>query len=139
MVEEGEAKNMQPMIKEKGFVTLLILLTLAALLGTGTLALTKTSSQQRIIVYEGQKTKAVFLADSGIEWAKERLKDDSSWEGGNIFLETGWIRVEVMPIPEGYRVTSRAESGRAQHNVSCELFEDESGSLIMVKYWELYS
>ena len=128
-----------PIIRDKGFVSLLILLTLSALLWTGTLVFTKINSQERVIVYEGQKTKARFLADSGLEWTKDNLNMDSSWEGGNMSFVTGEIRVDVEIIPEGYKVTSRAESGRAQHSVYGELVEDDEGNLILVKYGELFN
>ncbi|KUO58794.1 MAG: hypothetical protein APF84_10295 [Gracilibacter sp. BRH_c7a] len=127
------------MIKDKGFVSLLILLTLSALLWTGTVVFTKISSQERIIAYEGQKTQARFLADSGLEWAKDNLKADSSWEGGSISLVTGEIRVDVRSIPQGFSVTSRAESGRARHGVYGELVEDDNSNLILSKYEELFN
>lgn len=128
-----------PVIRDKGFVSLLILLTLSALLYTGILALTKISSQERVIVYEGQKTKARFLSDSGLEWAKDNLNIDSSWEGGNMSFITGEVRVDVGIIPEGYRVICRAESGRAQHSVYGELLKDDENNLILAKYGELFN
>ncbi len=128
-----------PVIRDKGFVSLLILIILSALLWTGTLAFTKINSQERIIVYEGQKTKAMFLANSGLEWAKDNLTIDSSWGGGDISFVTGEIRVDVQIIPEGFRVTSRAESGRARHSVYGELVEDDDNNLILAKYGELYN
>lgn len=128
-----------PVIKDKGFVSLLILLTLSALLEIGTLAFTKISSQERVVEYEGQKTKARFLADSGLEWAKDNLDIDPSWEGGNISLVTGEIRVDVSILPEGYSVTSSAESGRAQHSVYGELVEDHDNNLVLAKYGEMFN
>ena len=126
-------------IRDKGFVSLLILLTLSALLWTGTLAFTKINSQERIIVYEGHKTKARFLADSGLEWAKDNLTIDSSWGGGDISFDTGEIDVDVQIIPEGFRVTSKSESGKAQHSVYGELVEDDYNNLILAKYGELFN
>lgn len=123
--------------RDKGFVSLLILLTISALVWTGTQTFAKISSQERVIIYEGQKTRARYLADGGLEWAQDSLNADLSWRGGSQFLTTGEIRVEIKIISEGYHVTSRARSGKARHHVYCELIEDED-KLIMAKYGELF-
>lgn len=124
--------------KDIGSISLLVLLIISALLWSGTQAYIKTGSQERIITYEGQKTRARFLADSGLEWAKDSLMSDASWSGGKMVLDTGTILVDVIIIPEGYKVISSAESGRAHHSVRGILGEDGKENLILLGYEELY-
>ena len=127
-----------PTIKDKGAISLMVLLIISVLLWSGTQAYLKTSSQVRIITYEGQKTRARFLADSGLEWARDRLQSDRSWPGGEKILATGKFEVDITIIPGGYRVVSTAESGRAHHIVYGVLGEDERENLVLLKYGELY-
>jgi len=129
---------MKEVKKEKGFISLLVLMVMAALLFTGTLVFYKVGSQERIAIYESQKIRARTLADSGLEWAKSALRADSSWSGGYKPMATGTLEVTVKPVPEGYTVICRTEAGRARHVVSGE-FVREKDCLILISYREMYN
>lgn len=124
--------------KEKGFISLLVLLVLAVLFWKGSILFYKVGSQERMVVYESQKTRARILADSGLEWAKSALEADSSWTGGYKSMATGVLEVTVIPVPKGYSITCRTEAGRARHSLSAE-FVCENGCLVLESYKELYN
>lgn len=130
----------KPEIKKgsKGFVSLLILLFLTVLAWMGLKAYFQVNNQGKITKYEAQKTKAVYLAEGGIEWAIACLENSSSWEGGKKCFLDGNVEVTVIKTAKGYRVVSLARSGSAQRKIQADL-EDSGSKLIISRYEELHN
>lgn len=123
---------------EKGFVSLLVLLLIAFLSWIGFEVFYKVSSQERIVRYEAQKIKAIFIADSGLEWAKASLTKDPDWKGGTKIFTDGEVKVEIIKNVQGYRVIARSQS---ENTVQCRFgdFIDEiDKGLTLVSYGELF-
>ncbi|NLP43689.1 MAG: hypothetical protein GX351_03585 [Peptococcaceae bacterium] len=121
---------------DKGYVSLLMLIVIVFLAGIGFNALYKANSQEKIIRYEADKVKAVFLADSGLEWAKASLLEDREWQGGTRFFTNGSIQVEAKKTTEGYCVMSVAQTGGARQIRYGDFIEKED-DLVLIRYREL--
>ncbi|HHV63645.1 MAG TPA: hypothetical protein GXX46_00990 [Peptococcaceae bacterium] len=125
---------------ERGYVSLLILLVLFFLSSVGYEVLAKAGSQERIIRYEAQRVKALYLADSGLEWARSQLAQDPSWPGGLKVLNSGKIEVEVSKKDdeEEYTIYSRSQCEGAIQGRYGVLAWDEKGVLVLLRYGELF-
>ena len=124
---------------DKGFISLLILFVIFFLSWIGFQAFYKASSQERIVRYEAEKVKAIFLSDSGLEWAKASLIKNPTWKGGVRQFNNGKIKVEIIKNNQSYRVISRSESENAVQNRYGEFIEDNNKGLILKSYGELFN
>jgi len=121
---------------DKGFVSLFLLMVIVFLAGIGSIGFYKVNSQEKIARYEAERVKAVFLADSGLEWAKASLVEDREWQGGTKFLTSGMIQVEVKKNSEGYSVQSMGRTLGAMQ-VRYGDFIERDDDLILIRYQEL--
>jgi hypothetical protein len=124
--------------RERGLVSLLILLVIVFISWKGTTVFYKVSSLERMTRYEAQMMKAAFSADSGLEWAKASLKKDPAWEGGSKGFGGGLIVVEVERRDKGIRILASAQIGETCQNRYGEYVAEEDGSLTLIRYGEFY-
>ncbi len=124
--------------RQRGLVSLLILLVIVFICWKGTTVFYKVSSLERMTRYEAQMMKAALSADSGLEWAKATLKKDPSWEGGTKDFAGGFIVVEVKRKDEGIRILASAQIGETSQIRYGEYAMKEDGSLTLINYGDLY-
>lgn len=125
--------------RNNGYVSLLVLLVVIVLSWNGWEAFSKVHSQERMVDGEAWKMKAVFLADSGLEWAKSSLAEDPEWSGGVKVFDDGQVRVQAVKLGNAYRVIARGEAGEAGQKRFGVLEPDSQGILRLIRYEELYN
>ncbi len=88
---------------------------------------------------EAQSRQAVYLAESGVEWAKGQLAHDPDFREGVLDLAGGLVTVTAAPSEGGYWVTSvaKAKAGMAQRKIGV-LLHNESGHWRILRYQELH-
>lgn len=133
-----KAKDGSGLADSKGFISLLILLVMVFLSWAGYEVLSKASSQERIVRLEEQRIKALYLADSGLEWANAQLTEDPGWNGGQKQFREGKVKVEVQRNPQGFTVITKADSGKAVQKRYGFFSEQENGILVLKSYGELH-
>lgn len=139
MGKESKTKDLLRLKVEKGFISLLILLVVISLSWIGLGLFYQVSSQERIVRYEAQKIKALFLADSGLEWARHTLDKDPAWQGGNKLFHTGEVKVEVIKKDQEYRVISRAQADRSVQRRYGDFARADNGMLVLISYGEMFN
>ncbi len=138
MGKDSEAKMSTARI-DKGFVSLLMLMIITFLSGVGYVSYYKASSEEKMIRYEAHRIKAVYLADSGLEWAMSSISKDPSWEGGSKLFGDGKIEVTVEKNSQGYKVISRSKYNETSQSRYGYLIADSNGGLVLSGYGEQYN
>lgn len=117
---------------------MLVLLVIIFLSWIGFQVFCQVSSQERMVRTEAQRMKAVYLADSGLQWARFSLARDPAWRGGLKLLKNGKIEVEVEKEGQEYKVLSKSESAgtfQARYGI---FFQDDKGIFVLKSYGELF-
>ncbi|NLM22058.1 MAG: hypothetical protein GX207_10010 [Peptococcaceae bacterium] len=127
------------LLNQQGYVSLLILLVITFLVGLGNISYHKARAQEKMAVYEAHKVQAIYLADSGLEWAKANLTADPDWGGGSRDLGEGKIEVTVYKDTSGYQVISKSRFKETGQSRSGYLILNDTGQLIISHYEELYN
>ncbi len=126
-------------VRANGYVSLLVLLIIAFMSYHSAKALTQTASLERMVTLEAHKTKAWYLADSGIELATFSLQADRGWQGENLNLATGQLSVRIVRDTGVYKITSNGRSGNASQTRYAELkVDDAAGKYELTTYNEQY-
>jgi hypothetical protein len=129
---------MRKFFRDRGFVSLLILLVLVFLSWQGIVVWIKAGANERMARYEAAKTQASFAADGGLEYAKACLRDDPDWPGGSRELAGGRVTVDVRRSDQDYDITSKAEIGSSVQIKHGIYARKEDGNLLLKTYEELY-
>ncbi len=132
-----ERSQAEGFIKE-GYISLLVLMVVAFLAGVGVIAYHKANSLETMAAYEARKVQAIYLADSGLAWAKANVASDPSWAGGSMDFGGGQIEVTVVTDGVHYKITARARLKETRQSRVGHFTADDHGKLIMNRYEELY-
>ena len=125
-------------LNRQGYASLLILLVITFLLGVGSISYHKAQAQEKMANYEAHKIQAIYLADSGLEWAKANLTADPGWGGGSRDLGQGKIEVTVYRDTSVYQVISKSKFKDAGQSRSGYLILNDIGQLVISHYEELF-
>lgn len=124
--------------KDLGFISLLILLILVFLSWQGLQFYYKLYASEKMTRYEAERVKATFLADSGLEWGKYNLDQNTTWSGGSKTMTEGRIDVTVTQSNQEYRIVALAQVNSCIHKVYGVFQEMSDGNLHLIRYGELY-
>jgi len=123
---------------DQGFISLLLLMLVTFLGGAAYLSFYKANSLEKMVGYEAHRIKAVYLADSGLQWAFCSLRQDPDWQGGTKNIEGSGITVGVERNTDGYKITSRAEVGSSRQIRYAEVAFSDNREVTIRAYGELY-
>lgn len=122
---------------EAGFATLLIVLLLTVLSFYGMESYVKANGEMRMAKRETKSRQAVYLAESGVEWAKAQLTLNPNFREGALNVAGKLVTVTAAPSEGGYWVTSVAEAGSAKRKIGV-LLQNQSGHWQILRYQELH-
>lgn len=129
---------MKKRFRDSGFISLLVLLVLTFLFFAGSKCYFQTYSVQKQAKYLGAKNQAVYLAESGVEWALAMLSTNSSWRGGELSLNCGIAEISVKEEDTGFEIISEAAYYPAVEKIRVFVLVDDTGKFRWVYYEELY-
>lgn len=124
--------------RERGFVTLLILILMTTLSAYGLEMYLKAHLENKMVRREVNSRQAVYAAEGGIEWAKAKVVGDPAFPGGARMIGEGTVDVQVTAIEGGYKVTSIAQYGLAKRRLEVDL-KKKSEQWVITEYQELHA
>ncbi|RJE48485.1 hypothetical protein A7K50_10815 [Dehalobacter sp. MCB1] len=139
MAKNCSCKKFFGLNRESGNVSLLVLLVTFSLSWIGVQTFILISSQERVVVYEAQKVKTAYMADSGLEYAKAVFARDPSWQG-TLQYDSGGVVVEIEGIRANdvTQITSRATMEKIKQCRYGELVLGEDGKFELAGYRYCY-
>lgn len=123
--------------RQRGFVSLLILLVLTFLCWQGFTVFVKVDARAKMVQSEAQVIRASYAADSGLEYAKVFLKHDPTWKKAKLPLSGGEVTITVLERGLGFRITARAQIGKTVQMRYADYDQGGEGDWILKNYGEL--
>ena len=94
---------------QSGVALILAIALLALIGGLAFSTFSLAAGHARALNREAQRTQARYLAEAGVEIARQQLRQDSSWQGGRFVWGPGEVEVEIERDGGKVTVTSHAK------------------------------